>query len=423
MSLFGLALLLGSCGGGSSSGPAPALGLSPPPALVNARAVDRTRLRPIVTLDDGRRVDMSPLDGGRWNGTIDLVPGRVHAVRVVWIETIGERELQLASSERTVTVGVDGARVDIETGGYAFDFDLDRDGVSNFDERERDTDPFRAPGDDADSPRPADPSIPLDPVGGSDGAGDGRAEPDAAFPTAAEITARIIVPRIAREDAPAIDGLGVALDANGRYVGEWATATQLDAAGDPLVIGNLMVDGGTDETDDVPRRRWAAAHDGEYLYVLVVIDDGGRRFRDSIDLFNDDSLEVYIDGNGSKSPISDDDDVQRVLPMVAPGSDGTGVDEGIVSGFFLSQAPIDIDFATGPGRGPRIGQDVYELRVGLASADILPGRPFGFELQVNDDDDGGTREGKWGWAHPARGTEDVDLTFFDPSYMGTAILE
>ena len=53
----------------------------------------------------------------------------------------------------------------------------------------------------------------------------------------------------------------------------------------------------------------------------------------------------------------------------------------------------------------------------------MTGRPFGFELQVNDDDDGGPREGKWGWAHPARVSEDVDRTFVNPSIMGVAVLD
>ena len=429
-------LLLGGCGEVPSAPPVPstppsALGLSPPPALASARAVDRTRLRPIVTLDDGRRVDMDRLGAELWSGTIVLVPGRTYTLFVVWIETIGERELRLAAFERTVTVEDPSEQIVIEESDYRFDFDLDTDGATNLAEREAGTDPFRPPSDAGEPPAPIDdPSIPSDvaaddPGGdGGDGGGggdDGDDDPDPRFPTAAEITAEVLVPRIAREDAPTIDGRGVALAADGGYAGEWAAATRLDASGDPLVIDNLMVDGGTDETDGEVRRRWAAAHDGEYLYVLVTVDDD-ERFRDSDELWHDDSLELYLDGNGSASAIHDDDDVQRSLPMVAPGEPDVGVGEGIVPGFFLSQAPVEIDFRTGPGLGPD-GRDVYELRVGLASANIEPGRPFGLELQVNDDDGGGTREGKWGWAHPPRGNEDVDLTFFDPSYMGTALLE
>ena len=417
-SLLVPALLLGGCAEPDASAAPTVLGLAPPPALASARAVDRERLRPIVTLDDGRRVDMARLGTGLWSGTIDVVPGRTYTLAVVWIETIDGRELRLAAFERTLNVETAGVQVAIEAGDYRFDFDLDTDGVANLTEREVGSDPFSPPSDAGEPPAPIDdPSIPS-----GDG---GEGEADRPFPTAAEITAEVVVPRIAREDAPVIDGRGAATGAGGTG-DEWGAATRLDAAGDPLAIDNLMVDGGTDETEDdatdgPARRRWAAVHDGEYLYVLVTVDDGAR-VRDSDALWNDDSLEVYIDGNGSASAIRDDDDVQRSLPMVAPGDPDTGVDAGIVPGFFLSQAPVEIDFRTGPGSGPG-GRDVYELRIGLESANIEPGRPFGFELQVNDDDDGGAREGKWGWAHPARGTEDVDLTFFDPSYMGTAILE
>ena len=324
---------------------------------------------------------------GSWRGTIDLVPGRTYTLYVVWIETIGERELRLVAS-----------------GDYDLGFDLDGDGTTNLAECEAGTDPFAGPSADA-GPPVRDSAIPSD---DGPGAGDGQGG-DAEFPASAEITAEVLVWRVAVEDTPLVDGLGVVRGRDGRYAGEWGAATQLDAAGDPLVIGNLMVDGGTDETDGAPRRRWAAVHDGRYLYVLVTVDNDGARFRDSDSLWNDDSLEVYIDGDGSASPLRDEDDVQRTLPLVAPGTDAVGVDDGIVPGFFLSQVPVRIDFRTGPGLEPagepgsRSARGVYELRVELASTNIVPGRPFGFELQVNDDDDG--------------------LTFVDPSYMGTAVLE
>ena len=402
MPLPALALLLAGCDGAAPSTAPSALALAPPAALTSTRAVDRTRLRPRVSLADGRRIDMVERDTGRWSGTIALTPGRRYTLEVLWIETIGERALDLASLTRSFTVGADGGQIDVSAGDYDLTLDRDGDGVPNLAEREAGTDPFTAPPEEE--------------------AGTPRAPPG-------RDTAQVLIPRIAREDAPRIDGLGVELDADGAYLGEWAAATRFDTDGNPLAIDRFMVDGGTDEADGRVRRRWAAVHDGDYLYVLVVVDDEGLRFRDSDALWNDDSVELYLDGDNSKSAVHDEDDVQRSLPLVAAGTQDTGVDEGIVPGFFLSPVPIEIDFATGPGLGPPglgargAAQDVYELRVGLASANIVPERPFGFELQVNDDDDGGTREGKWGWAHPARVSEDTDLTFFDPSFMGVAVLD
>ena len=449
--LSALALLVTGCDGAATRSPS-ALALAPPAALLSTRAVDRTQLRPRVSIEDGRQLDMTELDTGRWSGTIDLAPGGRYTLRVTWIETIGGRQLELASFTRDFTVGDDGSLIEVDASEYDLTLDRDGDGISNLAERENGSDPFVAAPDGGDGGDGEDDEDDEDDGNGGNGGngngnngngnggngnngngngGDEDEQPDdrAPDPASERDTARVIVPRIAREDAPRIDGLGVARDANGAYLGEWAAATRFDADGNPLAIDRFMVDGGTDETDGTIRRRWAAMHDGEYLYVLVVVDDEGLRFRDSMALFNDDSLELFIDGNNSKSRIPDRDDIQRTMPLVAPGTNRSGVDEGIVSGPFLSRAPVEIDFATGPGLGPPgqgssdAAQDVYELRIELDSANIVPERPFGFELQVNDDDDGGRREGKWGWAHPARVSEDIDRTFINPSIMGVAVLD
>jgi len=241
----------------------------------------------------------------------------------------------------------------------------------------------------------------------------------------------LVIPRIAPSDAPALDGQNVSFAGNG-FGGEWAAATTLDATGSRLFIDRLMVDQGTDEMDGQAFRAWGAMHDGEFLYVVVVVEDDGQRFRDDTEilLWQDDSLEVYVDGDNSKSlAYGDGNDSARILPLLAVGTTRTGTREGILSGYLSVDAPIRIDFATGPGSGPRgirrprFEQDVYELRIDLRSAGIEVGRPFGFELQVNDDDDGGPREAKWGWAHPSRDGTDTDLTYENPSIMGTALLE
>ena len=41
----------------------------------------------------------------------------------------------------------------------------------------------------------------------------------------------------------------------------------------------------------------------------------------------------------------------------------------------------------------------------------------------SQDDDGDTRDSKWGWYHPIGTPEADDLTWRDPSYMGTAMLQ
>jgi len=503
---------------GQSRSPGTAIGMSAPAPLLQARAIDRNQLVPVVRIIDGPFVEMQPTSETGWSGEIQVAPDREYQLSIVWIERIAangrSRELPLARLEAPVMVGPDGALFTALSDDYDYTADDDGDGISNFDERVAGSDPFpdssltgstgdanpspdSAPDDDAtgtptfvpvpvqdpDSP-PADVPGTVTPPPESDAAPTPAPNPPATNPepepapepapapapettdpvpdeppteetgdpttdtddsettddddrddesdangpdTSAE--ADVLIRRIAREDAPGIDGLDVVRADDNFWVGEWANATQRDANGNRLLIDQLMVDGGTDEATGEAWRYWAAAHDGEYLYVLVVVDDDGQRHRDSPAVWNDDSLELFIDGDNSKASTYGADDFQRLIPLTAPGETRRSIDTGIVNGFFSSQEPLDIEFATGPGVGPRgirrprFEQDVYELRIELDSAGIVPGRPFGFELQVNDDDDGGNREAKWGWAHPARTDEDIDGTYLDPSLMGTALLE
>ena len=470
------ALLAGCTGGGPGAvlGTAsePALGVAPPTRLLASRAVDRDALEPIVTLSDGRGVPMSRVDGtDRWSGTVDVPVSSVLTVEIEWRVSLARGPLGLARASRRVEIDGAGAALQLGASDYDYDtgLDADGDGVSNLDELEQSRNPF---GDDAavvvvgspDAPAPEDvgPDEPVDalpapaptppaPVPGDDPDedededeeddeedddeedeqdDDGR---DDEAPGDDEVVVDVYVPRISRSDAPDIDGRGVVTGPDGRFGGEWGAAVQVDSSGRPLGVNNLMIDVDADAPDGTPWRRWAAMHDGKYLYVLVTVDDDGARIEDSATIWEDDSLEVFIDGDRSRNAFyGDDDDWHVLMGLLAPGTIRTSNSndvEGWEPGPFSSGEGLELDFATGPGIGPdglrrpRHEQDVYELRIELKSANIDVGRPFGFELQVNDDDDGGTRDSKWGWAHPSRVIVDVDFTYVNPSYMGTLLLD
>jgi len=73
---------------------------------------------------------------------------------------------------------------------------------------------------------------------------------------------------------------------------------------------------------------------------------------------------------------------------------------------------------------PRLEQDVYELSFNIEATGIEIGQPFGLEVQVDDDDTGGTRDSKWGWFPPSRVAPDnTDTTYMNPSIMGTVQLQ
>lgn len=260
-----------------------------------------------------------------------------------------------------------------------------------------------------------------------------QAEPDPvvepAIVEAVTIMADLVVPRIAASAAPTINGKGLELlGINGELVGEWAAAVQTDNSGAPLYINNLLRANNADESDGSPYRRWAAMHDGINLYILVLADDDGNRHRDSgASLDQDDSLELFLDGDNSKSQSYDANDFSRLFPLQLAGVDKQTTSTGDVAGSNSSTAALSINFATGPGIGPdgirrrRYEMDVYEIQINLASAGIDVDKPFGFELQINDDDNGGSRNSRWAWKQASDTAP--ELVHQNPSLMGTLVLE
>jgi len=244
------------------------------------------------------------------------------------------------------------------------------------------------------------------------------------------VTADVVIPRVAVSAVPDIDGANVTLDASGKLSGEWAAAIQSDNSGADLYINNLIIDVDAEKPDGSAFRRWAAMHDGTFLYVVVIVDDNGDRQRDSgSDINQDDSLELFIDGDNSKRTRYGSDDFHRIFPVQLAGADKQSATTGDIPGPDSSTAPLTVTFATGPGIGPRgirrpqFERDVYELRINLASAGISTDAAFGLELQVNDDDGGGDRDSKWAWHLSSANTADTDATVSNPSLMGTAVLE
>ena len=366
-------------------------------------------------MQNGDELGLTQLGSTAWTAAIDLQPDTNVNIEIIWLQRFNNQDLELTTLTEDLTLRADGTIEQINSTGFSVDIDRDGDGISNLREREQGTDPF--------VPETANVVIALrnnDDLLNTDNT--------ALLPA----TADVIVPRISQSNAPVIDGLNVTEGTNRQLSGEWAAAVQSDISGAPLGIANLMIDINAEANGSTPLRRWAAMHDGRYLYVLVTVDDNGQRQRDSgSELIDDDSLELFLDADNSKSLNYDINDFHRIMPLRQAGTDASeiGVSSGDMAGSNSSTAPLAIDFSTGPGTGPDglrraiHAQDVYELRIELESAGISSDAPFGFELQINDDDDGLQRDLKWGWKHPARQTTDVDNTRNNPSLMGTLVLE
>jgi len=58
------------------------------------------------------------------------------------------------------------------------------------------------------------------------------------------------------------------------------------------------------------------------------------------------------------------------------------------------------------------------VKIDLASAGITVGKPFGLDIQLNEDDNGGVADARFGWAEPS-GSAVADT---NPSVFGTVLL-
>jgi len=148
--------------------------------------------------------------------------------------------------------------------------------------------------------------------------------------------------------------------------------------------------------------KFATAADEEFLYVAAQITDDKVLSGENTgcDVWNDDSIEVYIDGENDKAGAYDVNDAQ-----ITVGADVIGVEPevdvlaGLLGGCVgITQGPATETIAT--GQETKDGWNV-EIAVPLRNAgwNIKPenGLRIGFNVQYNDDDDGGGRDHKLIW--------------------------
>jgi cellulose/xylan binding protein with CBM9 domain/parallel beta helix pectate lyase-like protein len=149
---------------------------------------------------------------------------------------------------------------------------------------------------------------------------------------------------------------------------------------------------------------WSALWDPDYLYFFVDVQDNVRR-ADSADPWEDDSVEIYIDGGNTDATSYTQSDFQYVF---RPG------DLTVYTGGGRSDEPtagIQYRFVDA---GPRYA---VEVAIPWATLGLAAGGQVGLELHVNDDDEGDANRDEqrsWrttfddAWTNPQRFTA-VDL--------------
>ena len=180
------------------------------------------------------------------------------------------------------------------------------------------------------------------------------------------------------------------------------------------ITSTLTIDGNLDESDwnvstDVSNvvlgkpnndAKFGVLWDNTYLYIGVEVRDGSLH-NDSEELGEDDSVEIYIDGDHNAGTTYDDFDFH----FIKGWNDSTLFEKkGKTTGVLHGWAPT-------PG-----GYSI-ELAIPWNTIGIRPveGLTIGFSAGYNDDDDGGEREGQAVWV----GTKDNDK---DTSALGDVIL-
>ena len=369
------------------------IGVEVPPELA-ARSIENERLS-LVASADGRALT-SARRGDTWELEMTAAPDTTFELELEWcyrdldgldgIEGVDDDcPLPLAALSRPVAVGTSDLRIPIRFDEFRSDFDEDDDGAANYIELRDDFDPRN----------------------------------DNVCPDCRTDIDLTIVRRAAR---PIIDGSYFNGSGDTR-LDVWRDS-QLDDREGRLAIDTLLQGAGTGiglsgRENDTQPPKWGAMHDGSDLFLFVLGegvpktqrfgDDGGAGAADN------DSIEVFLQT------------ASRSFRLVIPVADGDGgsnrgedSDLFVSDGFAAGGAFDAIEFATCTCEDER---DFYELRISLDWLEAGSGDVIGIEVQINDDDDGGAVDERWGWrAEPGSG-RDVSSGSPDGSLPGRALIQ
>jgi tetratricopeptide (TPR) repeat protein len=145
-------------------------------------------------------------------------------------------------------------------------------------------------------------------------------------------------------------------------------------------------------------------YDSQALYFLVDVTDD-ELINDSAEFYQDDCVEIFIDADNSKSQTYDSDDFQYHFEWDAKAPTMGEMHERPTTGVQYAFARTD--------KGYRL-----EVALPWSTLGVKPavGAKVGFDVHVNDDDDGGDRDTKKMWA----ATEDI--SWENPRALGTGDL-
>lgn len=185
---------------------------------------------------------------------------------------------------------------------------------------------------------------------------------------------------------PVLDGVAEAL---------WDNAT-------PASLNNVNT--GTVNSPADLSATWQAVWDNTAIYVLVSVTDDVKK-KETGNIYDDDGIEIYFDFGNTNGSTYKNNQFQYTFRL----NDATiyETQHNATSGVsFVQKDPTATSYV----------MEVKILWSALGFSAPAINSLQGFEVMVNDDDDGGARDGKIAWAGI------TDNTWQDPSLMGTIIL-
>ena len=316
-----------------------------PTELAQARNLDRDRLS-LEARQDGRTLGVVRRDDV-WEIATTVPSGVPVRLELDWtvLRTDSGQNLLLADYDRTTTFDRV-TRLDLTLADFDASHDDDSDGTSNLDELLLGFDPQNRN---------------LCP--------DCRTDVD------------VIVPWVAEAAGAVIDG--------GFDEGIWDGAQFKDRSGD------LDLDAGEGELSRATpgARRWAAMHDGNFLYLFVFGEGPDKTHHfDSEDPSEDDAVAITVSGTATSLGT-----MRLVVPIRNANGDANRDErarldgEGELSELLASGA---LAFATCICNR---SFDAYELRIALAYLGLGSGERFSIDVRLVDDVDGGEADLSWRW--------------------------
>ncbi len=149
---------------------------------------------------------------------------------------------------------------------------------------------------------------------------------------------------------------------------------------------NILLEGESWDKRDISGK-WQVKWDADYMYLSVKVYDKERK-TDSSDLTQDDSVEFFIDGDNSRTGKFDRRNDFHIIFGRENGQLVFGKENP-------DGHPLDIPFEVTEK------YDGYELHAQLSwqQLGVTPkiANKLGMDVIINDDDDGGDRDGRIGW--------------------------